>query len=525
MQEQQEQRVRQDRMDSSGPRQDVVSRDPRTGEAWRRWEPVSPSGVRQAVQRARAAQPEWARRTLRERAKVLERFRRLLYDRRLEATRLLGREMGKPEVEALSEVVLALDFARFYARVAPRELKPSSYRPDSLALARKRVTLLQEPFGVVAVIAPWNYPIMLAAGHVLPALVAGNAVLLKPSELTTATGQLLGELLVQAGVPADVMQVLAGAGATGSALVQAEVDKVFFTGSEATGRLVAATCAQRMVPLVLELGGSDPAIVLDDADLPLAARGLTWGRSYNCGQSCVAPKRVFVEQQVYDEFVALLEMEASRLRAGEDVGPPVNEVQRQTLQAQLDDAIAKGAHAHRPGEGWGAAFFPPVVLTGVTCDMRVLHEETFGPILPVVAVRDDDDAVRRANETTFGLSASVWSRSRHRARAVANRLHAGSVIINDVMVGAGMADVPHGGVKASGTGRSHGVAGLRECVREKAVIEERLPGTPQAWWFGYSDALARSVDAFARMTHGPARHRAAALFRLGAFARRFSGRD
>ncbi|HYD53078.1 MAG TPA: aldehyde dehydrogenase family protein, partial [Gemmatimonadaceae bacterium] len=296
---------------------EVASRDPVSGAVWRRFEALDEEGVREAVARARRAQPAWAACSARARARVVARFHDLLVERRADAARTIRREMGKPAQEALaSEVVPVLDHARFLAREAPRALRTRRLHAGGLAHLRKRVTIAHEPFGVIGVISPWNYPLMLAAAHVLPALVAGNAVVLKPSELTTSTGVLLVELLHEAGVPAEVLQLVPGAAVTGTALVET-CDKIFFTGSEATGRAIAHRCAERLIPCVLELGGSDPAIVLDDAAVEVAAAGIAWGRFSNCGQTCVAPKRVFVVDAVYDRFVGALGERISALSVGD----------------------------------------------------------------------------------------------------------------------------------------------------------------------------------------------------------------
>jgi succinate-semialdehyde dehydrogenase/glutarate-semialdehyde dehydrogenase len=496
---------------ASPPPRAPESRDPATGELWRRFEPTDAAGVHAAVARAREAQREWAARPVHERARVLERFRRALYARREEVATTIHRETGKPLVEALAaEVAIVLDFARFYARVAPRELADRRLRITAPAFWRKRVTLVHEPLGVVGVISPWNYPFMLAAGHVLPALVAGNAAVLKPSQQTTGSGLALVELLHEAGVPTAVVQLVPGTGGTGAALTSSTCDKIFFTGSEAVGRTVARGCAERLVPCVLELGGSDPAIVLEDADVAVAAAGITWGRFFNAGQSCVAPKRVFVVDAVYDRFLQALATELRHLRtgptgSGAEVGPLISASQRELLLAQLEDALTRGARVAAQGplpSERAERFVPPTLLVDVTPEMRVLHEETFGPLLPVVRVRDADEAVARANDSTFGLSASVWGRDLARATAVARRVQSGTVLVNDVLAIAGMADVPYGGVKASGTGRSHGVEGLHECVRTRAIVVDRLPGLRQPWWFGYSDALRRGIDAYISLVHG-----------------------
>lgn len=518
---------------AEAPKGEVASRDPVTGEVWQRHPSLDAAAVRDALARARHAQPAWAARPLRDRVAMLRRFHRVLYERRAEVAEVVRREMAKPVVEALAtEVAVALDFARFYAAHAHEVLHERRLTPRSAAHLRKRVRIVPEPFGVVGVISPWNYPFMLATGHVLPALVAGNAVLLKPSELTTATGLLLGALLHAAGVPEDVLQVLPGAGPTGRALTEAGCDKIFFTGSEATGRAIAHACAERLVPCVLELGGSDPAIVLDDAPLAQAAAGIVWGRFSNCGQTCVAPKRVFVVDAVYDRFVTALRAEMAALAvgatgAGAEMGPPVTPAQRQALAAQLDDARQLGAQVVAevaPPLGEEARYLAPTVLAEVTPEMRVMSEETFGPLLPIVRVRDADEAVRRANASRFGLSASVWSADRARAEAVAMQLEVGTVVVNDVLVAAGMAEVPHGGVKSSGYGRSHGLAGLEECVRTRTVITDRLSGRPQPWWFRYTPALAGVVDEYIQLAHGRGLERLRAVPAIGPLLRRYGAR-
>ena len=425
---------------------------------------------------------------------------------------LIERESGKPAVEALTaDVITTLDAARFCERRAQHVLAPHRIRPSNIAVWRKRVTVAAEPYGVVGIISPWNYPLLLPASTTLAALVAGNAVILKPSELTPATAVRLGELLREAGVPDAVMQVLPGDGEAGAALACAPVDKIFFTGSVAAGRKVAAACAQRLVPYALELGGSDPAIVLDDADLDTAVSGILWGRFSNAGQTCVAPKRAIVLDRVHDAFVSRLTAAAEQLVvgtgvSGNDVGPMIRPSQAELLESQLRDAERRGARVIGTGSvSAGRAdgrFFSPTIAVNVSRDMRIAREETFGPLLAVICVRTEDEAVAAANDTPFGLSASVWSRDLTRASRVAQRIAAGTVVVNDVVSVVGMADVPHGGVKESGTGRMHGDAGLRECVREKAVVVDRFASWRQPWWFGYSDEHARNVDAFARFRHG-----------------------
>lgn len=506
------------------------SRDPSTGEVWKRYASTTTAGVRDAVRAAREGRAAWEQAGLAARIEVIERFRRLLYDARLDVANLIARENGKPAGEALAaEVLIVLDFAASYARSAPFILRPQRRPATTPLMFLKRVTVTYVPHGVVGVIAPWNYPLMLPAGILLPALVAGNAVVLKPSEFTPTTALRLVELLHEAGVPWNVVTALPGDGSTGAALIDAGVDKVSFTGSVATGRKVAAACGERLIPCSLELGGSDAAIVLEDADIDRAAAGIAWGRFSNAGQTCVAPKRVFVADAVYDRFAERMKGEVERLSVmrtdepGGEVGALIRPSQAVPLRAQLADALATGgsvlaqralpAHAD---DGW----FAPTVVEGVNDSSRVIVEETFGPLLPLIRVSDEAEAVRRANESSFGLAASVWSGDAARARRVALRLDVGAVAINDVAVVAGLADVPHGGVKASGIGRAHGKEGLLEMVRTHTTVENRIDLGRQQWWFRYGTGYLNRFDTFVRLAHGSLSERLRALAALPRALRR-----
>ena len=497
-------------MAAPAPPRPVESVDPATGQLWKRYDSTALGAVVEAVGRARVAQRSWAGEPIGARVRVLVRFHECLFRRRREVAEALTRENGKPVAEAIgSEIATALDFANYYARQAPRFLRAPWFNAGQLAMMRKRIRIVQEPLGVVGVISPWNYPFMLSAAVAIPALVTGNAVLLKPSEFTPESGELLASLFHEAGIPRDLFAVLQGSGTTGAALCDAAVDKIFFTGSVSTGRRVAVKCAERLIPCALELGGSDAAIVLADADVHHAASGIAWGRFSNAGQTCVAPKRIYVEAPAYDAFVAELGAAVHALRVGPgsvqetDIGPMIRSDAVAALESQRDEAVARGAAvvataAAAVGSG---SFFPPTVLSNLPSDARVLREETFGPLLPVVRVEDAEEAIALANASDFGLSASIWSRDTARAARIAQRIEAGSVVINDAVVAAGMVDVPHGGVKQSGIGRTHGKAGLEECVRSKAIIIDRFSSWRQAWWFGYSAAHEAGIDAYVRVAH------------------------
>lgn len=485
------------------------SRDPATGEVWKRYPVADAQTVRAAVARARAAQPDWAARPALMRAEAIRIFAQKLLACREEAAFLVARENGKPLGEALGvDIGVTLGLADHFVEAAPRFLRARWRRSSMLAAWRKRVTLVKEPYGVVGVISPWNYPMFLPLSSALPALLCGNAVVNKPSEWTPGIAELVKECLHDAGVPLDIYQVVHGAGAAGAALCE-EVDKIFFTGSEVTGRKVAMACARRLIPCTLELGGSDPAIVLADANLAHAASGIAWARFTNAGQTCVAAKRVFVEASVYDEFLRLLSAAVSQLKVGPgtddttDIGPMIRPEQRAKIAAQHADAMARGAReVLRLEAPPGDCYFPPTLLTDVPADSLSMTEETFGPLLPVTKVRDVDEAIARANDTPQGLSASVWTSDVTRGIAVAQRLQAGSVLINDACTSAGISDVPHGGFKASGLGKVHGDLGLQECVRTKAIAVDWFQSWRQPWWFGYGAAHRDEIDAFLRAAHG-----------------------
>ncbi len=474
-----------------------------------------------AVDRARAAQPAWAATSVAQRAKAIERFRQLVYANREVIARTVTEESGKPLPESyVADVAMALEGARFLSRIAKESLATRTVRSQTMAAWRKTIITHYEPFGVVAVVSPWNYPFFFPAMHAMTALIAGNAVVLKPSEHTPRCVDHIARLLLAAGVPPDVFIVLHGDGRTGAGLVNATVDKVFFTGSERTGRSIAVSCAPRFIPVSLELGGSDAAIVLEDADMAHAASGILWARFSNAGQTCVAAKRVIAVGRAYDELLPRLARAVSGLTIAADtanpgstadMGPVITAPQCELIMEQLDEAIAQGAtvvarQEPRASSGLtgGAKHraVPAVVLAGVTTAMRVWQEETFGPVLAVMRAASITEAISLANGTRYGLSASVWTRDRARGARIASHLEAGTIAINDAVITAGLPEIPHGGVKASGIGRVHGVEGLMECVRTRTVVDDALSGVRQPWWFGYGPASTDRLDAYLRVSHG-----------------------
>jgi acyl-CoA reductase-like NAD-dependent aldehyde dehydrogenase len=495
----------------------VDSIDPSTNEVIARFEATKPSDVPGMLEKARTAQAEWAARSTRERCKKLRRLRDVIFERRQEIANIIIRESGKPRVEAIfTEILLALDTLDFFAKRAPRWLKPERVPHHNLAMKTKRGWLQFEPWGVLGVISPWNYPFSIPMAQVAPGLAAGNAILLKPSELTPATGALVGELVIQAGFPDGLLQIPQGSGEVGAALVEAGPDKVFFTGSVATGKRIAEACARRLIPSVLELGGKDAMIVLADADLDTASSAAVWGGFTNCGQACLSVERIYVEQGIAERFTALCVEKAKRLKIGpasdpdSEIGPMISLRQLEKVEEQLRDAVQKGARIVRGGhrrEDLGENFFEPTVVTNVDHSMALMHEETFGPVIAIQSVRSTDDAVALANDSTFGLSASVWTGDARRGHAIASRIHAGSVMVNDVASYYGVCEAPHGGRRASGWGRAHSRLGLREMVQVKYVDVDRLPRTPKAWWYGYNEELTAVADRFVELLFAPSRGR------------------
>jgi acyl-CoA reductase-like NAD-dependent aldehyde dehydrogenase len=491
----------------------LESIDPASGEVIARFEMTPPGDLVGVLARARKAQEAWARKPLRERCGMLRRLREILFARRQEIAEIITREAGKPRVESLlSEVMLILDTAEYYARNASRMLRPERVPHHSLAVKAKRGWLQYEPWGVIGVISPWNYPISIPFGVLIPAIVAGNAVVLKPSELTPWCGALVGELFDQVGLPPGVLQVVQGRGDVGAALVEAGPDKVVFTGSVATGKHVAEACARKLIPCVLELGGKDAMIVLADADLEIASSAAVWGSFTNCGQACLSVERLYVEQSVAEEFTRLCVAKAKKLKVGSgldgdtEVGPMIRTGQVARVEEQLRDALARGARVltggARRGE-LGDCFFAPTVVTGVDHSMLLMQEETFGPVLAICPVADAAAAIRQANDSAFGLSATIWTRDSQRGREIADQLKVGSVMVNDVASYFAICEAPHGGRGSSGWGRTHSKLGLHALVQVKYVDVDRLPRIPKSWWYGYNDELAIAADHFLETLFAP----------------------
>ncbi len=457
--------------------------------------------VRSAVTAARAAQPFWAELRFRQRGSYLLRFRDLMLDRSDKLARLISEEVGKPRVESmLTEIMAAADIINYYVKNAEKMLADE---PVPLHLLKYRKSYLHyTPLGVIGIISPWNFPFVISLSEVVTALIAGNTVVLKPSEMTPMCGQAVADLLIEAGLPKDVFHIVHGYGETGAALVRSGVDKICFTGGGPTARHIMRAAADNLTPVVFELGGKDPMIVCADADVERAAQAAVWGAFANCGQICASVERVYVHKNLADTFINRVVELTKKLRVGVaaegedvDVGSMVHEQQVQIAERQVNDAVEKGATVvvggKRPAHLTGP-FYEPTVLTNVNHEMLVMREETFGPLLPIMVVESDEEAIRLANESVYGLDAYVFSKDGAHADRVARRIEAGTVMINDVISSYSAPETPWGGVKQSGFGRVHGGAlGLKEFCQVRHVMSERvrLPMKKELWWYPYRQAF------------------------------------
>ncbi|MGI9068058.1 MAG: succinic semialdehyde dehydrogenase [Pyrinomonadaceae bacterium] len=487
---------------------EIISYDPATGVEVGRARLCSTEEVREAVNRARAAQPAWANLSFPERARVVLKARRLMLAERDEIARLVSRETGKPVAEALSmEIVPTLDAMHYFAHASENLLRPQKIDIGQYGMMGRSSSIRFKPLGVIGIISPWNFPLATPLDEVVMALMAGNAVVLKPSELTPLIALKIGELFSRAGLPEGLLEILTGDGSTGAALVEARVHKIMFTGSVATGKRVAEAAARYLIPVVLELGGKDPMIVLEDADIENAARGAVWGAFANAGQACASVERCYVHESIAPKFIERVVAETETLRQGVgteaavDIGSMTNERQLQIVENHVSDAKQRGAKiltGGRRGENPGGLFYQPTVLTNVDHDMTIMRDETFGPVLPVMIFSTDDEAVKLANDSVYGLTASVWTKNIARGRRIAERIEAGTVMVNEVVYTHGIAQTPWGGVKDSGYGRTHGRAGLLELVTPQHIHINRVSFLPDLWWFHYGPKAEKLFGGLAR---------------------------
>jgi acyl-CoA reductase-like NAD-dependent aldehyde dehydrogenase len=500
----------------------LESRNPATGQRLGSVPTTPADQVQNVVDQVAKVQPFWAQLTLADRARYLERAAQVVIDEGDEIRDLIVSEQGKPRNEAFSmEVLPTIDALTWIARQGQEILADEKIPMSQLFLKTKRSAFTYEPLGVIGVISPWNYPWSIPLGEVALALMAGNGVVLKPASLTPLIGERIAHVFERAGVPEGLVRVVHGPG-TGPALVSSGAAKIFFTGSVESGRQVAEECARRLKGSVLELGGKDAMVVLADANIDHAVAGALWGGFANAGQTCSGIERVYVMREVAERFIDGLVAGAQRLRLGDpmswdtEIGPMVSPEQCQAVRELVDDAVAAGATllcggpAQSPPGFEQASFYGPTILTEVTHRMRIMQEEIFGPVLPVVVVDSEDEAVALANDSQFGLGASVWTSDRRKGELMAHELEAGMVWINDHMFSHGACQCSWGGIKQSGLGRTHSKFGLYECVNVKLRVWEPS-AVKNAWWYPYDETLGKALRQAATVLYGRPSIRAGAL--------------
>jgi len=506
-----EQTAREDELGAPGAASIPVE-NPATGKTIRSVPDLGADAVAELAARGRAAQPEWEAYGFDGRARVLLRAQKWVMDNAPRIVETICAETGKTFEDAeLAEIGYAGNAFGFWAKEAANYLADERVKTSQLLVKGKKIILRYRPLGLIGVIGPWNYPLTNSFGDCIPALAAGNAVILKPSEITPLTSLLMAEGLRECGLPENVLQIATGRGATGAALVE-HVDMIMFTGSTNTGRKVAEAAARRLIPASLELGGKDPMLVLSDADLERAANFAVYYSMQNAGQTCISIERAYVEEPVYDEFVAKVSEKVRALRVGKPEGPGSVDVgaitfppQLDTIKDHVDDAVQKGA---RVLTGGGAVagdgrFFEPTVLVDVDHSMKCMTEETFGPTLPIMKVADVEEAVRLANDSPYGLGASVFSRDTARGEAIARRLEAGAANVNDAMINYTVLELPMGGAKASGLGSRHGAGGIRKyCSQQAIVVTPKVAMKKEVFMYPYKSRTSRLLARFFKFLYG-----------------------
>jgi acyl-CoA reductase-like NAD-dependent aldehyde dehydrogenase len=493
------------------PTQKIEVENPATGQIVASVDVVGPERIAELVERARAAQPGWEALGFEGRAQILRRCQKWVIDNSDRVVETIVSETGKAWEDAqLAEVAYAASAFGFWAKNAEKYLADERVRTSSPFVRGRKLILRHVPVGVVGVIGPWNYPLTNSFGDCIPAMAAGNAVILKPSEVTPLTALLMGECVRECGMPDGVYQVAPGFGETGGALVDA-VDFLMFTGSTATGRKVMERAAQTLTPLALELGGKDPMLVCADADLERAANAAVHYSMQNAGQTCISTERVYVEAPVYDEFVSLVTRKVGELRQGApggpgsvDLGAVIHPPQSDIVEAHVRDAVEKGARVVAGGHRSDSDghFYEPTVLLDVDHSMAAMNEETFGPTLPIMKVADAEEGVRLSNDSPYGLQASVWTKDAAKGERLARRMEAGAVTVNDAQINYLALELPMGGWKSSGLGSRHGADGIRKYTKNQAIVVTRLAPKRDLHMLPYSAKRTKLIARLVKLVYG-----------------------
>ena len=468
--------------------------------------------VAAALERARAAQKEWAKVPIAKRAEIVRGAVDKLVEHREEVIEMLRQDTGKTRAEAIMiEIIAACDAIVHWSACAVRDLSDEYRKTHAFMRPLKKLLMHYRPLGVVGVITPWNGPFALAVNPTTQALLAGNAVLLKPSEVAPRSGDWAARIFHEAGVPEDLLQVLHGDGETGAALVTAGVQKISFTGSVGTGKKIAVACAEQLIPCTLELGGKDAAIVCADADLERAANGTVFNSIFNTGHVCMGVERVYVVESVADEFERLVEQKVREVRYAGGSSDQLSEIgalfwdrQLPIIESHIEDAKKKGADVAVGGEAdkSGGLFFKPTFVRNVDHTMDIMRHETFGPIVSVMRVKDEEEAIRLANDSDYGLSGSVWTRDNAKGIAIAKQMETGSVQINDASISYGVLEAPFGGMKDSGLGQVNGKGALRSYTFQQPIIIDRWTRKTEQHWYPHTEKTAEDLEQAVKYVYG-----------------------
>lgn len=474
----------------------LKSFNPATGECLGDVSVTNPKSLTETVQKSKQAFLKWSALSFNERARFILAARDYILQNQLEVATLISKENGKPIQEALgNDVMPVLDLMTHFAKTSKSLLKKQKIKLGKWGVLGRSSHIEFYPYGVVAVISPWNFPLSIPLGEISMALMAGNTVVLKPSEYTPLVAEKIKQAFQQAGLPQDVLQVVHGAGDVGAALIESGVDKVVFTGSVPTGKKIMSACAKNLTSLTLELGGKDPFVVFEDADLDVASSAAVWGAFGNSGQICASVERLYVHQSIQDQFIDLVVKKTKMLRQGLGQDPNVDvaamtaPMQVEKVLSQIQDARSRGAIILTGGQvhTQGASFLEPTVITNVDHSFTIVCEESFGPILPIMTFTDEADAIQKANHSDFALNAYLWTKNKARAQRVASQIVAGTVNINETVFTHALPQTPWGGPKNSGMGRTHGATGLMDLVQIRHVHTNHFPSKKNAfWWFAYS---------------------------------------
>jgi acyl-CoA reductase-like NAD-dependent aldehyde dehydrogenase len=503
---------------SNGAARMIAVDNPATGEKIGEVPKMTSAEIAQMFERARAAQPGWDALGFDGRARIFKRAQKWVLDNSDRIAATIMRETGKTHEDALlAEVGYAANAFGFWAKRAPKYLADEKIRPSSPFVFGKKLVVRYAPVGVVGVIGPWNYPLTNSFGDCIPALAAGNTVVLKPASMTPFTSLLLEDGMRECGFPEHVYQVATGDGRETGGDVIDHSDFVMFTGSTEVGKNVMERASKTLTPVGLELGGKDPMIVMADADLERAANAAVWGSMQNGGQTCISIERVYVEEPAYDEFVGKVTGKMRALRQGEPAGPGSVDIGAVTSPDQVDlidghvkQALASGARAAaggKPGASPRGRYYEPTLLLDVDHSMECMTEETFGPTLPVMRVKDTEEAIKLANDSPFGLQASVWSGDLERGEQVAREIEAGAVCVNDAQINYFELAMPMGGWKTSGLGSRHGAGGIRKYTKQQSILVTRMGPKREVHQFPYRGATTRLIGGALKLIYGRGKRR------------------